>query len=249
MTWFKHPLLLALLVSLTARCALAGAIPEPEIRVQEQNDMLIVDIRYQLPVNQHVAWEVLTDFNGMAEFVPNMNNSRIVQRDGRRMVVEQKGKVNFGLLSFPYESKREIELTPPQKIRSQAISGTQMNSTTTLTPNAAGTLLIYRAEASPDLPVSNSMIASNLREMLEAQFKAMEQEMEVRARNAPPPISPPPISPSPVSPPPALTAVKPAAANQTVTAPRAMAAASKTPVRIKAPAAGQQKNGQVNGRL
>ena len=189
----RKNLLGVLLLCLSCSGTQAGIAPEPEIRIQEEADTLVIDISYRLPVNSRVAWDVLTDFNNMTEFVPNLSSSRILQRDGRQLVVEQKGKISFGVLSFPYESKREIELTPYQKVRSHAVSGTQMDSVTTLTPSGAGTLLTYHAEAVPDLPISSSMIASTLRETLETQFKAMEQEMEARSKNMP---TPTPAAPS-----------------------------------------------------
>lgn len=174
-------ILLTLALLLSGLPAQAAVAPEPQIRVQDQDGTIVINITYRLPVSQSVAWDVLTDFDNMASFVPNMEQSRVLQRDGKRMVVEQKGQVSFGILSFPYESKREIELTPYQMLRTRALSGTKINSTTTLTPQGKSTLLSYRAVAVPDLPVPSSVITSSLGEMLEAQFKAMEREMESRA--------------------------------------------------------------------
>ncbi len=164
--------------------AFAGVAPEPDIRVQEQNDTIVVDISYRLPVSQRVAWDVLTDFDAMDTFVPNMEHSRVLQRDGKRIEVEQKGHVSFGILSFAYESRRQIELTPYQTLRSRSLVGTKMDSTTTLIPSGSGTQLTYRAVAVPDLPVPTSVIISGLTDSLRAQFKAMEQEMELRADKA-----------------------------------------------------------------
>lgn len=175
---FRLTALLALLSSPAIKAA-----PAPDIRVQDQDGTIVVDITYHLPVNQRIAWEVLTDFDAMADFVPNMERSRILERDGKRMIVEQKGQARVGILSFSYDSKREIELTPYQTLHSRALSGTKINSTTTLAPAGNNaTVLSYRAIAVPDLPVPSSVITSSLSDILENQFKAMEQEMESRAK-------------------------------------------------------------------
>lgn len=179
----KSRILLCFALLLPGIPAQAAVAPDPEIRVQDQDGTIVVDITYRLPVNQRVAWDVLTDFDSMENFVPNMEKSRVLQHDGRRMVVEQKGQVSFGMLSFPYDSKREIELTPYQMLRAHALSGTKMDSTTTLAPLGNGTLLSYHAVAVPDLPVPSSVITSSLGEMLGTQFKAMEREMESRSKN------------------------------------------------------------------
>lgn len=179
----KSRILLCLAFMLPGIPAQAAVAPDPEIRVQDQDGTIVVDITYRLPVSQRVAWDVLTDFDSMENFVPNMEQSRVLQSDGRRMVVEQKGQVSFGMLSFAYDSKREIELTPYQMLRAHALSGTKMDSTTTLAPLGNGTLLSYHAVAVPDLPVPSSVITSGLGEMLGTQFKAMEREMESRSKN------------------------------------------------------------------
>lgn len=218
-----------LLFMLPCLAAFAGVAPEPDIRVQEQDGTLIVDISYRLPVGQRVAWDVLTDFDAMDKFVPNMEHSRVLQRDGKRIEVEQKGHVSFGILSFAYESRRQIELTPYQTLRSRSLVGTKMDSTTTLIPSGSGTQLTYRAVAVPDLPVPTSVIISGLTDSLRAQFKAMEQEMESRAdkANNPEPSTPQAsrmadTAPAPVKLTALPTASKSAAKTQTPTTPLAI---------------------------
>jgi hypothetical protein len=177
---WRHPsVLLALLLWLPAQ---AASLPDPEVRVQDQDGTLVLDITYRLPVSQRVAWDVLTDFEAMPGFVPNLEESHILRRDSKRIIVEQKGHVSLGLLNFPYESRREIETTPYQMLRAHSLTGTQMDSTTVLTPAGEGTLLFYHATATPSVTAPSSMIASTLSEMLESQFKAMGQEMMSRAK-------------------------------------------------------------------
>lgn len=226
MIWSK--ILLSLVFLLPCLSARAAVTPDPEIRVQDQDGTIVVDIAYRLPVSQRVAWEVLTDFNAMAEFVPNMEQSRVLQRDGRRILVEQKGQVSVGILSFSYDSKREIELTPYQMLRSHALSGTKMDSTTTLTPAAYGTLLSYHAVATPDLPVPSGVITSSLSDMLGSQFKAMEREMESRSKND---GKPDPANTEP----PQAGASKPSSAKSIVTAKNIKPVSKTKPANSKPP--------------
>lgn len=176
--------LLALLPGIGWGVAIESAdLPEPTVRVNNQDGTLVVNISYRVPVPPREAWAVLTDFEGMPGFIPNLETSKVLLRTGKIIQVEQKGSVSFGVLPFHYESTRQIEIVPYQTIRSHTLSGdTRMESVMVLTPAGSGTLLSYRATAVPDLPVPSSLVSSYMGDMLENQFKAMGQEMVRRAQ-------------------------------------------------------------------
>ncbi len=160
-------------------------LPEPVVQISDQDGTLQLNISLRVPVQPRDAWEVLTDFEHMPNFIPNLESSQILQKTGKSMQVEQKGSISLGMFPIHYESKRQIELTPYKLIRSHSLSGnTRLDSVMVLTPVGKETLLAYRATAIPDLPVPNSMVSSYMSEMLENQFKAMGQEMIRRAQGA-----------------------------------------------------------------
>lgn len=162
---------------------LAETSAKPDIQVREKDGHLELDMQYRLPVSPQVAWEVLTDFEGMPYFVPNLERSQVIERQASHLVVEQKGKVHTLLLDIPYDSKRTVDLVPYHTMHIHAVSGTPMDSTTQLTPEGAGeTLLSYHSVSTPDLPIPASLITSMVGEMVGKQFEAMEAEMEKRAK-------------------------------------------------------------------
>jgi carbon monoxide dehydrogenase subunit G len=176
--------LLALLPGIGWGVAIETAdLPEPTVRINNQDGTLIVNISYRVPVPPREAWAVLTDFEGMPGFIPNLEISKVLLRTGKTIQVEQKGSISLGVLPIHYESTRQIEVVPYQTIRSHTLSGdTRMESIMVLTPSGSGTLLSYRATAVPDLPVPSSLVSSYMNDMLENQFKAMGQEMVRRAQ-------------------------------------------------------------------
>lgn len=178
------PLLLALLPGISRSAAVESpGLSEPSIQVIDQDGTLVMNISHRVPVSPREAWAVLTDFENMPGFVPNLESSRVLERSGRTLQVEQKGSIQLGILPIHYESIRQIEAIPYQSIRSRTLSGgTRLESLMVLTPAGKDTLLTYRATAVPDLPVSNDMIGSYLTDMLGSQFKAMGQEMLRRAQ-------------------------------------------------------------------
>lgn len=177
-------ILLAMTLSVVSQAAAVQSPepPDPSIRITEQSGTLTLNISYRVPVAPRQAWEVLTDFEHMAEFVPNLDSSQVLQKTARNMLIEQKGHISLGMLPIPYQSKRQIDLMPYQTIRSHALSGnTRLDSVMVLTPSGNGTMLTYSATAVPDLPVPSSMFSTYMGEMLEHQFKAMGREMIKRA--------------------------------------------------------------------
>lgn len=158
-------------------------LPEPVVQVGEANGKLVLNVSYRVPVSPREAWAVLTDFENMPAFVPGLETSKVLQRTGKTLQVEQTGSVHFGMLPIQYASKRQIEIVPYQSISSHTLSGdTRLESVMVLTPAGNGTLLSYHATATSDLPVPNSLISASLSEMLENQFKAMGQEMARRSQ-------------------------------------------------------------------
>jgi len=180
----RLPLLMALLAGVcTGADAGALALPEPSIQINKADGALVLDISYRVPVPPRLAWAVLTDFENMPGFVPNLESSRILQRSGNILQVEQKGSFHFGMLPIHYESVRQVEFTPYQSIRSRTLSGdTRLESVMLLTSAGNDTLLSYHATAVSGLPIPDSLVASTVGEMLEAQFKAMGREMVRRAQ-------------------------------------------------------------------
>jgi len=156
---------------------------DPVIQVSNLEDTLVLNITYQVPVGPREAWAVLTDFENMPDFISNLESSKVLQRSGKMLLVEQKGVIDVGMLPIHYESRRQLDLLPFQNIRSHSLSGNiHLNSTMVLTPISKGTLLSYHATATPDLPVPKSLLGSYISKMLDNQFKSMGKEMLRRAQ-------------------------------------------------------------------
>jgi len=50
-----------------------------------------------------VVWEVLTDYDNLASFIPGLSVSAVNRRSGNRLQVEQKGEARFLVFSYPIE--------------------------------------------------------------------------------------------------------------------------------------------------
>jgi carbon monoxide dehydrogenase subunit G len=176
--WRLAPVFVALLLA----PALARAESVAKVQVVKQGDAYVVEATISAPVPLAEAWAVLTDFDQMARFIPNLTESDIRERQGNRIKVHQKGVARFGLFRFPFDSLREIDLTPNEMVRSRQISGATRSaqSQTIFTESGGVTRISYRAEIEPGfwLPafISRPFIEHEVRE----QFEAIVGEMTRR---------------------------------------------------------------------
>jgi hypothetical protein len=119
---------LALATMLLASLPAWGAADNSDIIVRVVKDSETIRVEVDCPVKapRAVAWDVLTDYDHMAKYISNLEQSVIRMRMGNRMHVFQKGKASRGPLSMSFENVREIELVPQTEVRSKIISGDTM---------------------------------------------------------------------------------------------------------------------------
>lgn len=154
------------------------------INVKRVGEAFVIDAVIFAPVPPSLAWEVLTDFDRMNSFIPNLRTSRVVKRDGNHLAIEQQGVAKFGLLSFPYVSERDIDMSPPFSIRSVETRGNmkRFESVATFSPEGTGTQIGYHSEMVPSPFVAKVLSKDFLEHEVEERFNAIVGEM-VRRRN------------------------------------------------------------------
>lgn len=160
----------------------AAPIAAERVAVDYRNGIYFADLRLQVAVPLATAIEVLTDFEHMAAFVPNLVSSRIISHNGNVYLIAQQGKASFGPLSFSFESERRIELYPDGRLISHALSGSTkyMHSELLVQGVAGATSLNYHIEMTPERWLPSSFAASFMRHELAEQFTALVREMERR---------------------------------------------------------------------
>lgn len=171
---------LALFCLLALSCAGArSAEPRVAVTVSQSGDAFIIDATLEVAVSRATAWEVLTDFDHMTSILGNLTSSKVTARDGNTLVVRQEGVARYGLLSFSFESEREIRLEPMKRILSKSLSGTvkQMESEVRIARRELGVQVKYHAESVPDSFLARLFGAAFVRHEIEEQLLAMGREM------------------------------------------------------------------------
>lgn len=185
----KFPFAVGALVFCTA--ALAGdsaaqANDDIRVSVTRKGDVVRARAEFAVPVAASQAFAVLTDYDHMRDFLPDVLESKVIERSPARLVVSQRARMKLGFLSIPFESVRQVDLEPPYRLVSRALSGTVSKAqvTTTLQETQGRTVVSYDSEAtlSSWMPagLGASLISAHIRE----QLIHMRAEM-LRRRNFP----------------------------------------------------------------
>jgi len=172
----------ALLLALACHAGGEPAVVPADVQVQRQGSHFSIDVVMHASVPPPLAFEVLTDFDHMARFVPNLQDSRVLERRGLTWRVAQKGAAHWGLITLPFESVRELQLDPPREIRAHALSGSTsaMDSLMQLEPEPGGTRLHYHAEVEPGGWFPPGIGPALVQHETSEQFSAMLREMQAR---------------------------------------------------------------------
>jgi len=133
------------------------------------------------------AWQVLTDYDHLADFIPNMRMSRVIARTQRGISLEQKGEARLLLFSYPIEVTLAVTETPYSKVVSRAVAGNfkEMSGTYTLESQDGRVRLHYTGRMMPDFYVPPLIGTWVLRRNVEVTFGALVDEIVRRQRAAP----------------------------------------------------------------
>jgi carbon monoxide dehydrogenase subunit G len=149
------------------------------VKVKHDSEQVTVDVEFIVPVVPQQAWAVLTDFENLPSFNAGVLASKVTSRTGNSLHVWQKGVSKYGILSFSFESIREISLTPFRRIHERMISGSmrKMEETTELLSEGSRTRIAYHAVFIPGMRVppllGNVFIKHEARE----QFQQLANEI------------------------------------------------------------------------
>ena len=158
------------------RAAAAEAI---ETRIERRGEYITVDASALMQVDARIAWEVLSDYDHLAQFIPDMKISRVLSRDGNRVRVEQKGDFGFFFYRQPVEVMLEVVEEPRRRIDARRISGNirDLETRYELKASDAGVKLDYVGRFIPEFSVPPFFGMAMVRRVIERRFRAMVEEI------------------------------------------------------------------------
>lgn len=162
--------------------ALPAQATDMQINFDRVGDIIKIDGHLILPYPAKLIFEVLTDYEHMHEYVPDMTSSRIMNKEESKIRVEQKGKSGIGPFKFKFEVVRDVDLTPLTEIKSTLVSGNfkSIRTSTKITPEGDNTKLDYVADMEPGFWVPPLLGPAIMKRQVRRQFEAFTDELKKR---------------------------------------------------------------------
>jgi ribosome-associated toxin RatA of RatAB toxin-antitoxin module len=183
--------LVFLLLGVTAQLGMAQApkleLPKLEVSVnrveQDAQHMYEVDATGTVAAPLPKVWRILTGYERMAEFVPDMESCKVLSRNGNEVIIEQ-----FGVARFLFMSKtihlivRAVE-QPMSSIDISLISGDMKHYESHWelipVPETGGTKIVYKGRLMPNFYVpgilGSKMIRSDIERMMSAVLARLDR--------------------------------------------------------------------------
>ncbi len=170
--------------------SLSWAVAAPvEMEVSREAGLVDLRIRTLVEAPHAVIWAVLTDYGNTAKWVPGMESSVVLQRNGDGAIVEQSGHARVLFFQLAVHSVVRVRESPPDRIDVDLVKGDFKYLKGAYAIKALDALdgryeLIWRGqlELASQVPgfVAQPLLANNLR----GSFEGLVGEMERRAKLA-----------------------------------------------------------------
>ncbi|MEN9203229.1 MAG: SRPBCC family protein [Thermostichus sp. DG02_3_bins_51] len=170
--------------------ALEEGIPIPEdIQIQ------VVDLgerrrqlqgRIPIPAERERVWQVLTDYDHLAEFVPNLVESRVIGYEKGCKLIRQVGSQKLLFAKFSATVVLAVEEIFPQQLRFQKVEGdflifegfwdlsVRVSRTESFLPTQQ-TLLTYHLQVKPPRRMPIGMVERRIRQDLAVNLQAIRE--------------------------------------------------------------------------
>lgn len=160
--------------------SLTATAQQLNIESSAQGGVVTVRASAEMQVDPRMVWDVISDYDHLAEFIPDMKSSRVVQRDGDTVIVEQAGEFGFLFFRQPVAVRLLVVEYPTRRILAHALGGNlmEMEGRYDLEQLPTGAVrLLYEGRVVPDFPVPPIIGTMLMRSELSRQFTAMVKEI------------------------------------------------------------------------
>lgn len=145
--------------------AAAAPDPSPEVRVREERGTYTVTARFEVPQAPGVVLAVLSDYEAIPRFMPDVRASKVLERSPGRIVVEQRAVSKFMMFSREVHLVLDVTETPGS-LTFKDRSGRSFKSydgAWRVEAKGDGTLVTYELAAEPAFDVPEFILKRLLR--------------------------------------------------------------------------------------
>ena len=140
-------------------------------------------VQLRLALDPEWLWSVLTDYDGLSDFIPNLQISRLLWRRDNVVGLDQEGAQTF--MGLRFKARVQLELTEHREER--CLSFTMLkgdfrrfDGAWRIGGDGATTTLLYELTVQGCVGMPIGLIEQRLREDLAANLRAVQQEAQRR---------------------------------------------------------------------
>lgn len=167
-------------------CAVARAAAPLELKVDRIDGMEGSKV-YQIASSGTVAaapaavWRILTDYDHLADYVPDLKSAKVVSRDGVKVIIEQRGATSFLFFSRDIHLVVQALEQAQSRIDVTLVEGDMKvyRCSWELRPDGSGTKVIYNATIEPKFyvpgMVGTSIVRKDIAKMMAAVLARLDR--------------------------------------------------------------------------
>jgi ribosome-associated toxin RatA of RatAB toxin-antitoxin module len=167
-----------------AACALARPPADISVEATSQDAGVQVTVRAVVHAPAELIWQTLTDYDHLSQFVPGIDSSRVVSRQGTQLIIEQKGGARWLFFYYPIRVTVATTERPYERIDIHLLQGNlrQLDGGYRIEPRPDGSAeLTWQGLIEPDTPLPEFIRTPLLRRSISDEFAGMVREIERRA--------------------------------------------------------------------
>jgi len=159
------------------------------VRRVEQDSMHVyeVDATGTVQAPPAIVWKVLTTYERMDEFVPDLESCKVLSRNGNEVIVEQFGTARFLFMSRSIHLVVRATETPMTSIDIALISGDMKHYESHWelipVPETGGTRIVYSGKLAPNFYVpgilGSKMIRGDIERMMGAVLTRLDSKRDI----------------------------------------------------------------------
>lgn len=162
--------------------AAADPAPSPQVSVREERGVYSVTARFDVPQAPEVALAVLSDYEQIPRFMPDVRTSVILERSPGRLLVEQEAVSR--LLMFSRTVHLLLEVTETENaltfVDRCGKSFTSYEGSWHVSPAATGSTITYELTARPAFDVPEFILTRLLKRDSARMIEGLRREIAAR---------------------------------------------------------------------
>lgn len=159
---------------------------KPEVAVKrvdsEGEQVFEVSASGTVRASPAAVWKVLTDYEAMPGFVPDLEKNSVISRTGNRVILEQSGVARFLFLSRTINLIVHVAEEPMSSIEIKLVTGDMKvyhcRWEMTPVPETGGTRIVYTGKMVPKFYVPGMLGSNIIRRDIERMMQAVLERLD-----------------------------------------------------------------------